>query len=134
VKKKNIGQGKRRTVALYRCSVSFFISPIVRHTIQEPIMVVILSLLDSFARGVYVPRQTTVLTFVHRYVIAFRCGATSGAIYCPMLLLSRTCKSCAEIYSRLFTFSFYFVISNTNSFSFNRSMHVYEPQSINAVN
>lgn len=82
-------------------------------------------------RGVYVPRQTTVLTFVHRYVIAFRCGATSGAIYCPMLLLSRTCKSCAEIYLRLFTFSFYSVISNANSFSFNCSMHVYELQSIN---
>lgn len=114
-----------------RCSVSFFISPIVRHTIQEPIMVVILSVLDSFARGVYVPRQTTVLTFVHRYVIAFRCGATSGAIYCPMLLFSRTCKSHAEIYSRLFTFSFYFVISNANSFSFDCSMHVYEPRSIN---
>jgi len=73
-------------------------------------MVVILSVLDSFACGVYVPRQTTVLTFVHRYVIAFRCGATSGAIYCPMSLLSRFCKSRTEIYSCLFTFSFYFAI------------------------
>lgn len=50
-------------------------------------MVVILSVLDSFARGVYAPRRTAVLTFVHRYVIAFRCGATSGAIYRPMSLL-----------------------------------------------
>lgn len=73
-------------------------------------MVVILSVLDSFARGVYAPRRTTVLTFVHRYVIAFRCGATSGAIYCPLSLLSRICKSRDEIYSCLFMFSFYFGI------------------------
>lgn len=80
-------------------------------------MVVILSVLDSFARGVYVPRQTVVVTFVHRYVIAFRCGATSGAIYRPMSPPARTCKSRAEIYSCLFTSpSFISQSPNTDSF------------------
>lgn len=94
-------------------------------------MAVILSVLDSFARGVCMcpPRQTAVLTFVHRYVIAFRCGATSGAIYCPMSpplsLPSRPPGTCripsTESYSCLFTFSFYLVILKPPIASFSLS-------------
>lgn len=72
-------------------------------------MVVILSVLDSFACGVYVPRQTAVLTFVHRYVIAFRCGATSGAIYRPMsppaLYLQIPCRN---LFLFIYVLLFYF--------------------------
>lgn len=72
------------------CRFSF--RPLTRYTIQEPIMAVILSLADSFARGVYAPRQTVAMTFAHRYVIAFRFGATSDAIYCLTVCSSRALR------------------------------------------
>ena len=92
--RRRIAKGFGRVVGARR----FSFRPLSRYTIQEPIMAVILSLADSFARGVYAPhdRQSPV-TFVHRYVIAFRCGATSSAIYCLTACSSgRSVERCAS--------------------------------------
>ena len=99
--RRRIAKGFGRVVGARR----FSFRPLSRYTIQEPIMAVILSLADSFARGVYAPhdRQSPV-TFVHRYVIAFRCGATSSAIYCLTACSSRAGASSAARPARLFIY------------------------------
>lgn len=51
----------------------FSFRPLSGYTIQEPIMGVILSVADSFApRCIRAATDSRTVTFVHRYVIAFR--------------------------------------------------------------
>lgn len=47
----------------------FSFRPLSGYTIQEPIMAVILSVADSFARGVYAPRQTVAAVTPIRYCV-----------------------------------------------------------------